>query len=400
MLGRAIRTVFAAALVWCVFVEAVELFLRVRFGMEVDGDWFLLLSDSSAADCLRFMRTYVWQVAGVLGAAAAAAVAAAWLVLRASARVFAVVAACALLAMAARVWSVGSFRAWKPAYVAFDTFRSAREYGRIGRAGRWTDELAARVRPAPEGATNYVFVIGESLTSRRVPFYGYSKDTMPCLASLGGDLAVAGPVRAPSPYTVRSLAALLVSGGRSAPAWFRLAGYHTAFVGTHERWGRYCSVEAAVFAACERKVYLSEVCGGGRIYDEQVLPYAADMMKERPFALFVHLIGSHFEPGTRVPEGFAADEGLDDYDRSVRYTDKVLSRLISALPPRTELFFISDHGESVDAANWRDVRSEALWTVPVFVYPASAAPRISSFSDFVAAWRQRASAGLAPQQRQ
>lgn len=396
MLGRAIRTVFAAALVWCVFVEAVELFLRVRFGMEVDGDWFLLLSDSSAADCLRFMRTYVWQVAGVLGAAAAAAVAAAWLVLRASPRVFAVVAACALLAMAARVWSVGSFRAWKPAYVAFDTFRSAREYGRIGRAGRWTDELAARVRPAPEGATNYVFVIGESLTSRRVPFYGYSKGTMPCLASLGGDLAVAGPVRAPSPYTVRSLAALLVSGGRSAPAWFRLAGYHTAFVGAHERWGRYCSVEAAVFSACERKVYLSDVNNGAKIYDEQVLPYAVDMMKERPFALFVHLIGSHFEPGTRVPEGFAADEGLDDYDRSVRYTDKVLSRLIAALPPRTELFFISDHGESVDAANWRDVRSEALWTVPVFVYPASAAPRISSFADFVAAWRQRASAGRLP----
>jgi len=396
VLGRAIRIAFAAALVWCVLVEAVEFFMRVRFGMEVDGDWFLLLWGSSASDRLRFLRIYAWQVAGVLGVIAATAAAAAWLAFRASARSFAVVAACALLAMAARVWSVGAFRAWKPVYVAFDTVRSAHEYGRIGRSGQWTDELAARVRPAPEGATNYVFVIGESLTSRRVPFYGYSKDTMPCLASLGGDLAAAGPVRAPSPYTVRSLAALLVSDGRSAPVWFRLAGYHTAFVGAHDRWGRYCSVEAAVFAACERKVYLSEVCGGSRIYDEQVLPYAVDMMKDRPFALFVHLIGSHFEPGTRVPEGFAADEGLDDYDRSVRYTDKVLSRLIAALPPRTELFFISDHGESVDVASWRDVRSEAMWTVPVFVYPASSAPRISSFVDFVAAWRQRASAGRLP----
>ena len=400
MLGRASRIAFAAALAWCVFVEAAELFLRVQFGMEVDGDWYLIVADSAAADCLRFVRAYAWQIAGVFAATVLAAAASAWLLRRASPAVFAAVVACAFLVVAVRVWSVGSFAAWKPAYVAFDTFRSAREYGRIGRAGRWTDELASRVRQAPEGATNYVFVIGESLTSRRVPFYGYSKDTMPRLASMGGDLAVEGPVRAPSPYTARSIAALLVADGFSAPVWFRLAGYHTAFVGAQPRWERYCSVAAAVFAACERKVYLSEVCGGARIYDEQVLPYAAEMMKERPFALFVHLMGSHFEPGTRVPEGFAADEGLDDYDRSVRYTDEVLSRLIASLPPRTEFFFISDHGESVDSANWRDVRSEALWTVPVFVYPASSAPRISSFADFVSAWRERASAGLAPQQRQ
>ena len=396
MLGRAIRTVFAAALVWCALVEVAEFVARVQFGVEIDGDWYLLLTGSASSDRMLFLRTYMWQLVGAAVAVSAVAAAAVWLACRASRRVFVAVAACAVLASALRVWSVGAFRAWKPVYVAFDTLRSARDYSRIGMAGRWTDELAARVRPAPEGATNYVFVIGESLTSRRIPFYGYSKGTMPRLASLGDGLAATGPVRAPSPYTVRSLAALLISDGFAAPVWFRLAGYRTAFVGAHERWGRYCSVEAAVFAACERKVYLSDVNNGAKIYDEQVLPYAVDMMNERPFALFVHLIGSHFEPGTRVPEGFAADEGLDDYDRSVRYTDKVLSRLIAALPPRTELFFISDHGESVDAANWRDVRSEALWTVPVFVYPASAAPRISSFADFVAAWRQRASAGRLP----
>lgn len=392
MLGRVSRIAFAAALVWCVFVEAADFFLRAQFGMELDGDWFLLLSDNAAADCLRFVRTYLWQIASVFAATAAAVAAAAWLARRAFTRTFAAFTACALfVAVEARVTAVGSFAAWKPVYVVFDTLRSAREYGRIGRAGRWTDELAARVRPAPEGATNYVFVIGESLTSRRVPFYGYSKNTMPRLASLGGELAVEGPVRAPSAYTMRSLAALLVSDGFSAPVWFRLAGYRTAFVGAQPRWERYCSVAAAVFSACERKVYLSEVNNGARVYDEQVLPYAKEMMKgEGPFALFVHLIGSHFEPGTRVPEGVAADEGLDDYDRSVRYTDQVLASLIESLPPRTELFFISDHGESVDAANWRDVRSEALWMVPVFVYPAASAPRISSVADFVSAWRQRA----------
>jgi len=92
-----------------------------------------------------------------------------------------------------------------------------------------------------------------------------------------------------------------------------------------------------------------------------------------------------------VPPGFAEGEGLDGYDRSVRYTDEILARLIEALPPRTELFYISDHGESVDIGpgRWRDMESAALWSVPAFVYPASAARSMSDASDFVSLWRSR-----------
>ena len=86
----------------------------------------------------------------------------------------------------------------------------------------------------------------------------------------------------------------------------------------------------------------------------------------------------------------AEGEGLDGYDRSVRYTDEVLAQLIEALPPRTELFYISDHGESVDSDGWRDFRSEALWSVPMIVYLAAAAPSPTpSADDFVSAWRAR-----------
>ena len=111
------------------------------------------------------------------------------------------------------------------------------------------------------------------------------------------------------------------------------------------------------------------------------------MGQKGPFALFVHMMGSHFSQVDRVPAGFAADEGLDDYDRSIRYSDMVLSEIIAALPPRTVLLYISDHGESTDTGRWRDMTSEALWSVPVFVYPADAAPRIETVPDFVSAWR-------------
>jgi len=146
----------------------------------------------------------------------------------------------------------------------------------------------------------------------------------------------------------------------------------------------------AIFSSCERKVYLSDVNGDAKIYDEQVLPYVKEMTAQEPFALFVHLMGSHFPPEERVPPGFAEGLGLDGYDRSVRYEDEVLARIIEMLPPRTELFFISDHGESVDREGWRDARSEALWSVPLFVYPASAAPAAISDADgFVEIWRSR-----------
>ena len=390
-----LRIAFMAAVVWCALIEIVEAVAYAQFGMILDGDWLLLLTGSSMADRTQFVRMYAWPLFLAVAAFVAISSFAAWASLRASRRVFLVVVAAAVAFACVRVVQVGAFRAWKPVYVAFDTLRSANAYKRVGEAGRWTDERAAKVRRAPEEATNYVFVVGESLSTARLPFFGYGKNTMPQLSAFGDRLAVLGPVRAPSPYTVTSLVRLMVDGGAAAPVWFRLAGWRTCFVGAHERWGRYCSVEAAIFAACERSVYLSDVVGRGkRIHDEMLLPYAEKMMAEddgRPFALFVHMIGSHFPPEVRVPSGFAEYEGLDGYDRSVRYSDAVLARLIAMLPPRTELFFISDHGESVDAEGWRNFRSDALWSVPMFVYPASAAPPTAvSADDFVSVWRARA----------
>ena len=387
------RILFAAAVVWCALVEIAEFVAGRLFGMVLDGDWFLLLTGSSTADRAQFLQMYALPLALAFAVFLAVSAVAVWVACRTSRRAFLAAVAAAASVVAVRL-AMDTVRGWKPLFVAFDTVRSTRDYWNVGRAGRWTDELASRVRAAPPDATNYVVVIGESLSSYRVPFYGYAKQTMPRLAALGDSLAVCGPVRVSSPYTVRALINLLISDGHSAPVWFRLAGYRTCFVGAHDRWGRYCSVEASVFAACERRVYLSDVNGGGRIYDEQVLPYVREMMEgDGPFALFVHLMGSHFEPGMRVPDGFAVGEGLDDYDRSVRYEDGVLADIVAALPPRTVLIYISDHGEGVDTGHWRDMTSEAMWSVPVFVYPAYAALNIDTEADFVAIWRAWSSHG-------
>ena len=385
---------FAITVAWCALVEIAEYVAAARFGMALDGDWFLLLTGSSAREVVQFIRLHASTLATAAILFAAISTFAAWAAFRASRGAFLCALAAATAFACVRIAQSGSIRGWKPLYVAFDTLRGAREYKRVGDAGRWTAERAASVRKAPLDSTNYVFVIGESLTTARIPFFGYEKNTMPRLSALGSRLAALGPVRAPSPYTVKSLMRLLVDGEASAPVLFRQAGWRTCFVSAQERWERYCSVESAIFSACERKVYLSEIGKTGRvIYDEMLLPHVEKMMSQtdgRPFALFMHMIGSHFPPESRIPAGFADNESLDPYDRTVRYADDVLARLIAVLPPRTEMIFISDHGESVGADNWRDIRSAALWSVPVFIYPAPASsPPMDTADDFVSAWRSR-----------
>ena len=384
---KIVRLAFAAAFLWCALVEIAEAVAGRLFGMEIDGDWYLLLTGSSLSAMGEFVRQYAVPLAAAVAAFAVLVLVACVLSFRTSRRTFALVCALAAALVAVRSWQSGSLKAWKPLYVAFDTVRGVRLYGEIAAAGEWTPERAARVRPVPEGATNYVFVIGESMTSKRLSFYGYPKRTTPDLEALGDRLEKQGPIRAPSPYTVISLARFFLLNGVSAPVRFRQAGYDTYFVGSHHRWARYCSVESSVFAACEHKVYLSEVRKGEHVYDGMLLPYVREMTSGRkPFVLFVHMMGSHFNPVDRVPPGFAENEGLDDYDRSIRCTDKVLAEIIAALPPRTVLVYVPDHGESTDRPGWRDMGSDALLSVPVFVYPARAVGRIGSVADFSAMW--------------
>lgn len=380
---KALRSFVALAFVWCALVEVAEFLAGRLFGMELDGDWFLLATGSSTAAMSEFLRLYAvplaFGMAVFLGLMAVLVVAAFRLRLRVVLLLFAVYACVGY-------WRFGSLRAWKPLYVAYDTLRSARLYSDIAAAGRWTPERAAAMRLAAEGATNLVFVIGESMTTARLSFFGYGKRTTPRMESLGGALSVQGPFRAPSPYTVLALAHLFETNGCSAAVRLRQAGYHTALVSAHDRWARYCSVESSIFEACERRIHLTEISKGRHVYDDELLPYVEELVKREPFAIFIHMMGSHFHPSDRVRPGYLADEGLDDYDRSIRFSDEVLYGIIRALPPRTVLYYVSDHGESVDRPGWRDFGSPALWSVPVFAYPAAAARTLRDLSGFADLW--------------
>ena len=147
----------------------------------------------------------------------------------------------------------------------------------------------------------------------------------------------------------------------------RADGYRVVLVSAQDRWERYCGIEQLLFDACDERVYIRQ--DGKNVYDEELVPAVKKAMEgHSPWVVYVHMMGSHFLPGERVPESFKAAKGgeavgFDDYDWSVLYTDYVVSQLVQ-LDPSAEIYFTSDHGESVNAGRWRDPSDEAMWYVP------------------------------------
>ena len=364
--GWLLRGGIAALVGYCLLVLAADWFARTRFGATIDGDWFLLIV-ASGADELRTFWSLYWKgiVLTVSGFAALWAVAtyAIWRWPKWALGVIVAGAAYLAIGGAERVSS------FKPIYFAWDTCQRFGDYSRLAAAVRQERELPRP--PLAESGRNRLVIIGESLTSRRMGVYGYPKDTTPNLARLvkEGRLVVRPERRAAHPYTARALMDMFFDNEHTQVWRDRHAGFRTVLVSAQDRWERYCGTEQLLFDACDARVYIHE--SGKPTYDEELIPAVQKAMSgSEPWVIYVHMLGSHFDPAARVPASFAAPIDFDAYDRTVLYTDWVVSQLVS-LAPSAEIRFTSDHGESVNAGRWRDFSDEALWLVPEIATPGT-----------------------------
>lgn len=372
--GRLLRGGIAAGVGYCLFVLAADWFARTRFGTTIDGDWFLLIV-ASGADELRTFWSMYWKglVSTVAGFAAVWAVAtcAIW---RWPKWALGIIAAGAVYLAIGGLSRISSF---KPIYFAWDTVQRFGEYTRLASVVQSERELPRP--PLAESGRNRLVIIGESLTSRRMGVYGYSKDTTPNLARMvaEGKLVVHPERRAAHPYTARALMDMFFDSEHTKVWRDRNAGFRTVLVSAQDRWERYCGTEQLLFDACDERIYIHE--SEKITYDEELIPAVQQAMSgPEPWVIYIHMIGSHFDPEDRVPASFRATENdkegqtyfitFDDYDWSVRYTDWVVSQLI-ALAPTADIRFTSDHGESVNTSRWRDPSDASLWLVPEIATP-------------------------------
>ena len=372
------KIVLLATLAWCALVEIVVAFVNRQFGFRLDGDWFLLLAASSPEEISEFFQTYATELTLVVAGLVVliAAIAALVFFVKGCGRwVFAAVV------LGYLAWSIPQGASWPPVFFAFDTLRGITQYRELLRAGIWDGELLSGVAERPAGsATNLVVVLGESMTTDRMSLYGYAKPTTPNLDGLRDRMSIMGPVRAVDTSTVKALRLMLTRATverpnraiETAAVALRRRGYRPVLISAQPKWTRRCGVGQMLFAACETKIYLADNERGHGVWDHVLVDYLKREMTvedERPFVIFLHLQGSHFDPKYRVPPDFSTPDGFDDYDRSIRYTDAILGAICKALPPRTVMVYVSDHGETPDAPSWRDARSPSLWKVPLVIYP-------------------------------
>lgn len=373
-----LRILIAGVLAWCALVEVTVAFVNRQFGFRLDGDWFLLLAASSPEEISEFFQTYATELTLVVAGLVVLIAAIAAMVFFVKGRGRWIFAAAVLGYL---VWSIPQGASWPPVFFAFDTLRGITQYRELLRAGTWDGELLPGVVERPAGtATNLVVVLGESMTTDRMSLYGYAKSTTPFLDRMRDKMSVMGPVRAVDSSTVKALRFMLTRATVKEPSRaietaavaLRKRRYRPVLISAQPKWTRRCGVGQMLFAACETKNYLVDNEHGQGVWDEELVPCLQREMSvddERPFAIFLHLQGSHFDPKYRVPNWFKAPDDFDAYDRSVAYTDSVLEWICKSLPPRTVMVYVSDHGETPDAPSWRDARNPSLWKVPLVVYP-------------------------------
>lgn len=239
----------------------------------------------------------------------------------------------------------------------------------------------ARLREAniADGArANLVLVTIETLRADRLSLLGYARPTTPRLEALASSSVVFERVYAAAPGTRLSLAALLSGRTPSSLSWVvqppsrqtrRIApenpwlpallaenGYRTLAVQTNFR--AFTAAENAGFDrgfdVYDSTTELAFVGGtfrgfpGGAQIDRALA--LIDASRERPFALWVHLVEPHYlyEQSPHVPS-FGHD-ALALYDAEIAEADRQVGRLVDGLSARslleqTVLVVCGDHGE-------------------------------------------------------
>ena len=120
-------------------------------------------------------------------------------------------------------------------------------------------------------------------------------------------------------------------------------------------------------------------------YDDVLLDaFAQELAKksEKPRVFFIHLRGSHMQPADMVPASFGVFPGerlsgtdridprknVGNYDNTIAFTDMILGKIVGMLKARggsSWMFYVSDHGESVDSPRFRMPSDPSLWELPM-----------------------------------
>lgn len=247
------------------------------------------------------------------------------------------------------------------------------------------------VRRQKQDTAALVLIIGESLTSSHMSLYGYPRKTTPFLDSLKNESNfIYKKALSAGVYTDSSLPHILNIAERPDATLhimsrktnlFRMAreqDFGTGFITAQSR-DSY-SYLRSYLSGNDIDVYRDSLDFGSDAftyaYDTVLIEALENFDFSRKHFIVLNMSGSHSPYTERVPEGFApfpVETVVDEYDNTVAYTDRILSRIIRILSEtgkKASVIFTSDHGQSVGlhSCGHGNINKESHYEVPFFIY--------------------------------
>ena len=249
-----------------------------------------------------------------------------------------------------------------------------------------------QVRAPSTGARQImVLVLGESARAASFQINGYERETTPLLMKTDGVLSFSDVI-APATVTLMSVPLIMTparapwlgkaSGMPSVVSVFKAAGYHTAWLSTQRKHGRYDTSSSIYAHDAHEQQFLSGIFAPGDgaysgVFDGDLLPPVDQLIKRGDDKLLIvlHTMGSHQHYSDRYPAefnhflskpakcepdplkgGYTEDQIVNltnAYDNSIRYTDWFLAQVIERLKATrsaSALLYVSDHGQNTGRA--------------------------------------------------
>lgn len=276
----------------------------------------------------------------------------------------------------------------------------------------------------PDDREIYVLVIGETSRADNWQLFGYDRETNPNL-SKRDDIVAFNRAVSQSNTTHKCVPMMLtetvpatfdsIMYRKSVITAFKEAGYETSFFSNQAKNHSYTQFFGE---EADNVKYLSAKDHYDRLLVDTLKAQLSDTLTRKQLVV-LHTYGSHFNYKERYPDSLSyfkpdasseanvkhRQELLNAYDNTIRYTDAMLSDIISLLEQsgaKSVMIYSSDHGEDI----FDDDRERFLHASPVPTYYQIHVPMIvwssesyrQSYSENVEALKGNSRKYVAPSQ--
>ncbi|CAQ82152.1 MULTISPECIES: phosphoethanolamine transferase [Photorhabdus] len=202
----------------------------------------------------------------------------------------------------------------------------------------------------------YILLIGESARRDHMSLYGYDKATTPTLDAMQKNMLIFNQAISPASVTILSVPISLSNitlyqlrdkahYADNIISLAKDAGFNTTWISNQGRSGKSNSLITVIANMAESQKW-NKYIG----YDEELLPYLDDALKQKGKKFIImHIYGSHEPSCNRFPENklisFSSNKDDNCYDSSIAYTDLLIDKIIDKLKGnKASILYFSDHG--------------------------------------------------------